>query len=112
VPGIGQVETDEIYIGINRNGEHFILTVQAKTGKDKIGIVQIEQDFAVCETKYPDLICKPIATQLIEDDLIAMFEFEKAADGIRVVSEKHYRLVHPDELTVEELKSYRERLEA
>lgn len=36
---MGQVETDEIYIGIDKRGVHYVLPVQAKGRKDKIGIV-------------------------------------------------------------------------
>jgi len=109
VPDIGQVETDEIYIGIDRRCAHYVLPVQAKGGTDKIGIVQIEQDFAVCAAKFPELICRPIATQFMDDALIALFEFEQTEEGIRVSAEKHYRLVHPGDLTPEELESYRRR---
>ena len=41
VSGIGQVETDEIYIGIDKKGSHYIFPVQAKGGSDRVGIVQI-----------------------------------------------------------------------
>src|SRR6266542_7039998 len=44
VPTLGQVETDEIYIGIDKKGAHYVNPVQAKGGKDKQGKVQIEQD--------------------------------------------------------------------
>jgi hypothetical protein len=101
-----QVETDEIYIGLDKRGSHYVLPVQAKGGKDKIGIVQIEQDFELCALKFPHLACKSIAAQFMEDNLIALFELEQSNDGIRVSSEKHYRLVRPDELSDDELKSY------
>lgn len=111
VPEIGQVETDEVYIGVDRRGAHFVFTIQAKSGKDRLSIVQIEQDFAMCAAKFASLVCRPIAAQFMEDDLIALFEFEDTADGIAVSSEKHYRLVPPEEVTAEDLKAYRERLE-
>ncbi len=101
-----QVETDEIYIGPDKRGAHYVLPVQAKGGKDKIGVVQIEQDFELCALKFPHLICRPIAAQFIDKNLIALFEFEQSKDGIKVTSEKHYRLVKPDELSPEELQSY------
>jgi len=101
-----QIETDEIYIGLEKRGAHYVLPVQAKGGTDRIGIVQIEQDFEMCSLKFPRLICRPIAAQFMEDNLIALFEFEQSKDGIKVSSEKHYRLVKPDELSPEELKSY------
>jgi len=109
VSDIGQVEIDEIYIGIDKRGAHYVIPVQAKGGTDKIGIVQVEQDLAVCKTKFPGLICRSIAAQFVEEDLIALFECEKTREGIRVSAEKHYRLVNPEELTAEELEVYRKR---
>jgi hypothetical protein len=109
VPNMGQVETDEIYIGIDKRGAHYVIPVQAKGGTDKIGIVQIEQDLAVCETKFPGLICRSIAAQFMEEDLIALFECERTEEGIRVSREKHYKLINPEQLTEEELEAYRKR---
>ena len=39
-----------------------------------------------------------------------LFEFERADEDIRVVSEKHYQLVPPDGVTDEDLAAYRQRL--
>lgn len=104
-----QVETDEVYIGLDKRGVHYVLPIQAKGGKDKIGIVQIEQDFEMCTIKFPGLVCRPIAAQFMKDNIIALFEFEQTRDGIKVSSEKHYRLVRPNELSSEELQSYSRR---
>lgn len=107
VPMMGQVETDEIYIGIDKRGAQYVFPVQAKGGKDKLGIVQIEQDFAICAAKFPLLLCRPIAAQFMADAVIALFEFEQTKKGIVIPSEKHYRLVSADEMTPEDLESYR-----
>lgn len=109
VPKIGQVETDEIYIGIDKRGVHYVLPVQAKGGTDRVGVVQIEQDIMLCATKFPRLICRPIAAKFMDDDLIALFEIEETKEGIRISAEKHYRLVSPEDLSPEELKSYQDR---
>jgi hypothetical protein len=86
-----------------------VIPVQAKGGKDRIGRVQIEQDYTVCAQKFPDLICLPIAAQFMANNLIALFVFEQNNDDIAVSAERHYRLVKPDELSVEELANYRAR---
>ncbi len=109
VPGIGQVEIDEVYIGIDKRGALYILPVQAKGGSDKIGVVQIEQDFAACATKFPALICRSIAAQFMDKRTIALFELEQTDNGIRISAEKHYTLVNPDELSTEELEGYGKR---
>jgi hypothetical protein len=58
---MGQIETDEIYIGVDQRGAQYVFPVQAKGGSDQLGIVQIEQDFALCNSKFTSLICRPIA---------------------------------------------------
>ena len=57
VPNVGQVEVDEIYVGLDRKGAHYVLPIQAKGGNDQINIVQIEQDLAMCAAKFPALQC-------------------------------------------------------
>jgi hypothetical protein len=107
VQSLGQVETDEVYIGVDRQGAHYVIPVQAKGGKDRMSVVQIEQDIALCASKFGNAICRPVGAQFIESDLIALFEFEETADGVRVKTERHYHLVPPEELTEEELLRYR-----
>lgn len=111
LPDGSQIETDEIYIGIDKRGVHYILPVQAKSRRDKVGIVQIEQDFAMCAAKFPSLICRSIVAQLMECNLLALFEVEQTNEGIKVASEKHYRLVSSDTLSIEELNIYRSRID-
>ena len=110
VRGIGQVETDEIYVGLDKSGSHYVVPVQAKGGNDSLNRVQIEQDIALCENKLPSLICRPVGTQLMQDDLIALFEFEQEGEDVKVISEKHYQLVPPDAVSLEDLERYRKRL--
>jgi hypothetical protein len=107
VPDMGQVETDEIYVGLDSHGAHYILPVQAKGGRDRLSIVQIAQDFAMCNNKFSSLICRPIAAQFMASDVIALFEFRRDEDGITVCAEKHYRLVPSEEITPEDLAVYR-----
>lgn len=109
VPNMGQVETDEIYVGLDKKGVHFVFPVQGKGGKDKLNVVQIEQDFGVCAHKFPALVCRPLGAQFIGDGVIVLFEFEQTSAGVRVSSEKHYRLVPPDEISEADLAGYRQR---
>jgi hypothetical protein len=68
--------------------------------------VQIEQDSELCATKFPGLVCRAVAAQFMAGDLIALFEFEQAGDGIKMSTEKHYRLIRSEELSQEELDGY------
>lgn len=104
--GGSQIETDEVYIGLDKRGVHYAIPVQAKGKKDRIGVVQIEQDLEMCAAKFSGLVCRAVAAQYMDENLIALFEFEQTIEGIKVSSEKHYRLVKPDELSSDELQSY------
>jgi hypothetical protein len=110
VPDFGQVETDEIYVGVDRRGANYVFPVQAKAGKDRLNIVQILQDLGLCEHKFPNLIRRSIAAQLMGDNLIALFAFEKGEAGVKMTTEKHYRLVPPKDITESDLEAYRNSL--
>ncbi len=110
VSGMGQVETDEIYVGVDKSGSQYAVPVQAKGGNDRLNRVQIEQDIAICTEKLPTLICRPVGAQFMDDETIALFEFERQGDDIRVSSERHYQLVPPESITEQDLISYRQRL--
>ncbi|CAN5417948.1 hypothetical protein BH18ACI2_BH18ACI2_05930 [soil metagenome] len=112
IVGIGQVETDEVYIGVDQRGVHHVFPVQAKGGKDKLSVVQIEQDFALCAGRFPSLVPHPIGAQFMADETIALFEFKMSEEGVKVASEKHYKLVSPDEVTPELLEEYQRSIAA
>ena len=63
VRGLGQVETDEIYVGLDKRGSQYVVPVQAKGGSDRLIRIQIEQDIGVCAEKLPSLICQPVGLQ-------------------------------------------------
>jgi hypothetical protein len=109
VPNVGQVETDEIYVGVDRRGAHYVFPVQAKGGTDRLHIVQIEQDFALCALRFPSLLCRAIGAQFMDDNLIALFEFELNDNHVSIVTEKHYRLVPKDDLSEADVNLYRQR---
>lgn len=111
VAGIGQIEVDELYVGVDQRGVQFVFPVQAKGGQDRVGIVQIEQDIAMCAEKFPQLICRPIAAQFIDENLIALYAFEKGKKdaSVSMIMESHYRLVSPEDMTEEDLQKYRSR---
>ena len=106
VKGIGQIETDEIYVGVDRHGRQFVVPVQAKGGNDKHAIVQTQQDIACCSEKFPNLRCRAVSVQFMSEERIAMFEFADHENDIKVVDEKHYKLVPASSISPEDLKQY------
>ncbi len=107
VKGIGQIEIDELYIGIDKQGCHYVIPVQAKTGTDQISVVQAQQDIAACAEKFGGIRCRAISVQFMDDGSVAMFELTSDKDDdIKIVEERHYKLVPADELD-EAIRSYR-----
>lgn len=105
-PDIGQVEIDEIYVGVDRHGTQYVIPVQAKGGHDQIGITQAEQDLAVCRHKFADLIPRAIAAQFMANGVIALFELTVQDDEIVIVRESHYKLVPAADISAEDRRAY------
>jgi len=106
VKGVGQIEIDEVYVGIDRHGRQFVVPVQAKGGSDKHGVVQTQQDIAFCQQAFKHLLCRPITAQFMSDDRIAMFELTVSDGVIKVVDEKHYQLVMSSSISPTDLLAY------
>ncbi len=73
VRGMGQIEIDEVYVGVDTHGVHYVAPVQAKGGKDQISVVQTEQDIRACAEKFGAAACRPVSVQFLRDRTIAMF---------------------------------------
>ncbi|GAB4360996.1 MAG: hypothetical protein Kow00114_15160 [Kiloniellaceae bacterium] len=108
VKGIGQIEIDELYVGLDKRGCHYVIPVQAKGGKDQIGIVQTTQDIRFVEEKFPGMRCRAISAQFMEDRVVALFELTLQDDEIKVVEERHYRLVPARKIDQGAIRNYRD----
>ena len=106
VKGIGQIEIDEVYIGLDKRGCHYVIPVQAKGGKDQIGVVQTTQDIRFVKEKFPGIQCRAISAQFMSDEVIALFELTLLGEEIKLVEERHYRLVPASELDKDAIRAY------
>lgn len=107
---IGQVEIDEVYVAVDRYGSQCVIPVQAKAHHDEIGVTQPEQDFAVCNEKWPDLTARPVAVQFMgkgTEGTIALFELSLVDGSLQVARESHYQLVKSEEISEEDLRNAR-----
>ena len=109
IPDYGQIEIDELYVGIDAAGAQYIVPVQAKGGKDTLGVIQTVQDTIFCRThdKYRNCVPRPVSAQFQPDGVIAMFELTFDGDDVSIVRERHYRLVKAEDIDEEELSVYR-----
>ena len=93
VSGIGQTETDDLYVAYDHLGRHSIILVQAKSQKEKLSRIQIENDLAVCEVKFPSLQARSIAAKQISKSVVALMEFGYANGALSRVQEVHYKFL-------------------
>lgn len=108
VRGIGQIEIDELYIGLDKHGCHYVIPVQAKGGKDRIGVVQTTQDIRFVEERFPGMRCRAVSAQFMAGEVIALFELTLQDGEIKVVEERHYMLVPADKLDRQAIRAYRD----
>lgn len=93
VAEIGQIEIDELYVGINSAGVQYVIPVQAKGGKDRLTTMQARQDLAWCAARWSGVKARAISAQFMAEDRIALMELTLQNDEVRVVEERHYKLV-------------------
>ena len=106
VEDIGQIEIDELYIGLDKRGCHYVIPMQAKGGEDKIGIVQTTQDVRFAAQKFPNVRCRALAAQFMANNVVALFELTLIDDEVRIVDEWHYRLVGAEQLDAVAIQNY------
>lgn len=109
IPNYGQIEIDELYVGLDSRGAQYIVPVQAKGGKDILGAIQTIQDLTFCKTekRYTDCVPRAVSAQFLPDKSIALFEMTFDGDEVSIVRERHYKLTLEKEIGAADLKAYR-----
>lgn len=97
VQDIGQIEIDDLYLGVNTDGQWFCIPVEAKpTGlKDQLNRIQISSMVAYAEQEFPELIIRPIGVKAGSDRSLFFVEFTATSDPLELKSRfyKRYLLV-------------------
>lgn len=70
--------------------------------------MQIAQDIRFVADKFPGMKARAIAAQFMDNDVIALFELTVQDDDVKVVEERHYRLVPAKKLDQEAIRNYRD----
>jgi hypothetical protein len=114
IANYGQIEIDELYVGIDTRGAQYIVPVQAKGGNDRLGVIQTIQDVAFCQEKerYRHCVPRPVSCQFMPDvdgdTVIAMFELNFDGNEVAIVQERHYRLTAAKQISPDDLNRYRQ----
>ncbi len=114
-----QIEIDEVYLGTEQSGAHFIIPVQAKglAPKERISCVQLICDYHWCSESYPNAVPRILAAKIIrketikqEQDLITIALIEARIDehyNVTKARERHFKLVPSSLLSDAQVKNYR-----
>lgn len=98
VEELGQVEIDDLYIGVDTDGNGYVLPVEAKSEspKDRLGVIQITQMVKFARQNFEGLPIRPIGIKAMPaDGSLMFFEFtvEEDPDQVETRRIKRYRLV-------------------
>jgi hypothetical protein len=92
IPGVGQIEIDDMYVGVDAKARRVIIPVQAKSQHDLVSAVQSAQDIRYCAQAHPSHLCRAVAAKALEPRVVALFELEVQSPGhIAVLNEQHFR---------------------
>ncbi|MDD5199588.1 MAG: hypothetical protein PHC88_07265 [Terrimicrobiaceae bacterium] len=99
VKGHGQVEVDDLYVGVDKDGQGFVLPVEAKDAGESLGVDKAVGLTLYARAKFPNLICRPIAVVREKPLQICCVEFEPTSDlsAVAVVEIRRYALVQESE---------------
>ncbi|KQP26650.1 hypothetical protein [Methylobacterium sp. Leaf100] len=109
IANYGQIEIDELYVGVDARGAQYIVPVQAKSKNDVLGVIQTIQDTVFCQSqlRYSHCIARPISAQFMANDVIGLFELTFDGSDVSIIRERHYRLTKASAITQADLAVYR-----
>lgn len=91
----GQIEIDELYVGVDKDGQGFVIPVEAKGRGESLGVDKAVALTVFAHTKFPRLVCRPIAVVREAPNQIAGVEFEPSTElaKVAVLDIRRYKLV-------------------
>lgn len=107
IPGEGQCEIDDLYVGLDKRGRQYVIPIEAKGHKDALSKTQIAQAISFARKRYPLLILRPLGIHERRDGSIYMVEFEPGEhpDEISIVEMRRYKLVSMDQIPLRRLQA-------
>lgn len=109
IPTYGQIEIDELYVGVDARGAQYVIPIQAKGGTDALSVIQTIQDTMFCNSKaaYKHCLARPVSAQFMANDVIVLFELTFDGSEVSIKEQKHYQLVPAKQISDAELATYR-----
>ncbi len=100
VQGLGQVEIDDLYVGVDADGKWYVIPIEAKSvgPKERLGVVQVRQVILYAQQVYSDLVLCPVGIKSLEGDSLVFVEFDDKAELEEIAVKRYmrYKLVRED----------------
>jgi hypothetical protein len=97
VTGMGEVELDALYVGVDKTGALFVLPVEAKSQSENemLNRIQVSQMSKLVRQDFAQLRRRILAVKSLADGTIAMVEFDdhEEPDDFGIVSVSRFRLI-------------------
>lgn len=101
IPGVGQVEVDDLYVGVDTAGNWYIVPMEAKSVglKERLGVIQVRQMILFAKQYASKLILRPVGVKSLEDGSLVFLEFddEPELEKISVKRYMRYKLIRDDQ---------------
>lgn len=98
--GIGQVEVDDLYVGVDADGNWYVIPLEAKSvgAKERLGVIQVRQMILFAKQYCPELDVRAVGIKPLDDGSYVFLEFDDEAEleGISVKRYARYKLVRDD----------------
>jgi len=96
----GQIEIDDLYVGVDEDGREYILPIEAKSPdvRDKLGWFQIANLVGFANQCFKSMKCRPIAVKPMGKNIVCLMEFDDSTDyeKIGIKNIKLYKLIRED----------------
>lgn len=98
---MGQIEVDDLYVGVDTDGKAYIIPIEAKSvgEKERLGLIQVRQMILFAQQNYRELILRPVGVKPLPDGSYVFVEFDAQADLHHIAVKRYarYRLVRDDQ---------------
>ncbi len=91
IAGLGQVEIDDLYLGVNEDGEWSVMPIEAKVGEELLGVVQIRALTLFAQARFPELRARPIGVKSLVDGTLLFVEFNDETEFETIAPRRYKR---------------------
>jgi len=100
---VGEVELDALYVGVDKDGQLFIIPLEAKSAGhgELLGRIQVAQMAGLARQDFAEMKRRLLAVKQLPDGTIAFVEFSDKLepDDFKVISVSRFRLVRRENKT-------------